>query len=385
MCGFNAHNQVPSNAHHQNQDIFQFEKTYRSPDLSVRCALWSSTVIEIDRSLMHHGFRPSSRSPVLIEGPPTRNIKAIFGDTIGVLGALTTDGSLYIFHSNPNKIPELKKHRFGENTFIVRQNLAIDHLAISDNGEVCICTNSASRKRSLAGLSPTPIDSNSTPDFLLSPPTAKLQLHTFASFEDLLSSEPPTSTYPIFGPLTSLLTSAIGFTALTSSREVLTFGSALHPQTLGRKSTPANPADRPCPIPFLGGIPIRKIAVGGWIGAAVSEDNDLYIWGGRIGEAKRINALPRPTDDEEVRLVDIDGGVDVIDVGVGSGHVIALTGTGEVWIAGEGEYGQLGTIHQSFEEDWARVEGDWEGKGKVIGVGAGVWCSWVMVDTRKQV
>lgn len=384
MCGFNAHNQIPSKKHNEEQDILSFEQAYRSPDLAARCALWSCTVIEVDGSLVYHGFRPSGHSSVLIDGPPTRNIKAIFGDASGVLGALTTDGSLYTFRTTSNKPPEFKKHRFSEASFIVRQNLAIDQLAIADSGEVCICSNNAIRKRSLAGLSPTPVDSKSAPDFLLSPPTAKMQLHTFASFEDLLASDPPTSTYPLFGPLTSLLASATGFTALTSSREVLTFGSALHPQTLGRTPTPANPADKPCPIPFLGGIPIRKIAVGGWIGAAVSEDNDLYIWGGRAGEAKRINALPRSTDSEEVKLVDIDGGVDVIDVGVGSGHVIALTADGKVWVAGEGEYGQLGYGGQAFEEDWRRVRGGWEGRGKVICVGCGVWCSWIMVDTRKQ-
>jgi alpha-tubulin suppressor-like RCC1 family protein len=137
-------------------------------------------------------------------------------------------------------------------------------------------------------------------------------------------------------------------------------------------------------VTFLGGIPIRKTAVGGWVGAAVSEDNDLYIWGGQAGDRNRVSALPSPADDEEVKLVDINGGVDVIDVGVGSGHVVALTADGEVWVAGEGEYGQLGTGGQDFEEDWVRVRGDWEGKGKVVAVGAGVWCSWIMVDTRKQ-
>ncbi|KAK4692076.1 hypothetical protein P7C71_g5058, partial [Lecanoromycetidae sp. Uapishka_2] len=356
ICGFNAHYQLPNKKQSHNQDILQFEKAYRSPHLNVRCSLWSSTVIEVDGTLTHHGFLPSSHSPIHIEGPPTRNIKAIFGDTSGILGALTTDGSLYRFCLVQDKPPEFKKHHFSETSFIVRQNLALDHLAISDNGEVCICTNSASRKRSLAGLSPTPIDSSAAPDFFLSPPTAKLQLHTFASFEDLLSSEPPTSTYPIFAPLSSLFASATCFTALTSAHEVLTFGSALHPQTLGRSPTPANPADKPCPMAFLGGIPIRKVAVGGWIGAVVSEDNDLYVWGGRAGEAKRVAALPRPGDDEEVRLVDIDGGVDIVDVGVGSGHLVALTADGAVWVTGEGEYGQLGTGQTIFEEDWTRLD-----------------------------
>lgn len=183
--------------------------------------------------------------------------------------------------------------------------------------------------------------------------------------------------------MVSLLASATSFTALTATREVLTFGSALHPQSLGRDPTISNPADSPCAIPFLGGIPIAKIAAGGWIGAAVSEDQDLYIWGGRAGEEKRMHALPKLSDDETVRLVDINGGVDIVEIGVGSGHVIALTAEGEVWAAGDGECGQLGTEERRFEGDWVRVRGEWEGKGTVVGLGCGVWCSWVVVDTRK--
>ena len=163
----------------------------------------------------------------------------------------------------------------------------------------------------------------------------------------------------------------------------MTFGSALHPQILGRSPTPSSLAEKPCLVPFLGGIPIRKIAVGGWIGAAVSEDNDLYIWGGQAGEAKKVNALPRPSDGAEVALVDINGGADVVDVGVGSGHILALTRDGKVWVTGEGEYGQLGTGTKAFEEDWVRVRGEWEGKGRVVEVDCGVWCSWVLVDTRQ--
>ena len=169
---------------------------------------------------------------------------------------------------------------------------------------------------------------------------------------------------------------------MTATKEVLTFGSALHPQSLGRDPTVSDSADSPCAIPFLGGIPIAKISAGGWIGAAVSEDRDLYIWGGRAGAERRMHALPKPSDDEPVRLVDVDGGVDIVDVGVGSGHVVALTAEGKAWAAGDGQCGQLGTGGRRFEEDWVRVRGEWEGKGRVVGVGCGVWCSWIVVDTR---
>ena len=166
---------------------------------------------------------------------------------------------------------------------------------------------------------------------------------------------------------------------------MLTFGSPLHARSLGREPTVSDPAESPSTIPFLGGIPIDKIAAGGWIGAAVSQDRDLYIWGGRAGEERKIKALSDLPDNEIVRLVDIKGGVDILDVGVGYGHVIALTCEGEVWAAGNGECGQLGTGERAFEEDWVRIKGDWEGKGKVMSVGCGFWCSWILVDTRTAI
>lgn len=227
-----------------------------------------------------------------------------------------------------------------------------------------------------------PTDSPEIPSFEFSPPTAKFQIHTFSSVEAFLSSEPPTSTYPTLAPLRSLHSAATCFAALSSTGEVLTFGSALHPQTLGRIPTPTNPAEVPSPISFFGGMSIDKIAAGGWIGAAVSEDRDLYVWGGQAGAAKRINALPKFSAGEEVRLVNIDGGVDVVDVGVGSEHIIALTDDGEAWVTGEGDCGQLGTGATNFEEDWVRVRGEWEANGRIVGVGCGVWCSWVLVDSR---
>ena len=142
MCGFNTHQQLHPDRDHHIDDITQFRKVLRSPRLDVRCALWSSTVIQSDGTLLHQGFRPSGLYPTSIDGPPPRNIKSIFGDTSGVLGALATDGSLYLYHddSRDNSGPEFKKHRFPRDSFIVQQSLAIEHLAMADNGEVCICT-----------------------------------------------------------------------------------------------------------------------------------------------------------------------------------------------------------------------------------------------------
>ena len=176
--------------------------------------------------------------------------------------------------------------------------------------------------------------------------------------------------------------SATGFAALTSTGDVLTFGSPLHPQVLGRTPTPSSPADIPSPVSYLGGIHIRKVAIGHWYAAALSKDNDLYVWGGQANEKQRINALPEPSGNEEVKLVDIEGGVDIVDVGVGSGHILALTSNGGLYAVGCGDYGQLGNGSEAYEEDWVKVAGEWESRGKVVEVGCGVWNTWIIVDTR---
>ena len=145
VCGFNTHHQLDHDPDHHSDEITKFKKVLRSPQLDVRCALWSSTVIQNDGTLLHQGYRPSGLSPILIDGPPPRNIKSIFGDTSGVLGALATDGSLHLYHdgSHGGGGPEFKKHRFPKGSFVVQQGLAIEHIAIADNGEVCICTSAS--------------------------------------------------------------------------------------------------------------------------------------------------------------------------------------------------------------------------------------------------
>ena len=139
VCGFNAHNQLLLDSDHE---ILQFTKILRAPQLAVQCMLWSSTVIENDGDLFHRGFRPVGIGSVALEGPPSRNIKTFFGDTSGVLGALAKDGGLYVMQNDPDTDHDLKlkRHHFKEQSFIHSQHLAIDHLAIADNGEVCVIT-----------------------------------------------------------------------------------------------------------------------------------------------------------------------------------------------------------------------------------------------------
>ncbi len=79
-----------------------------------------------------------------------------------------------------------------------------------------------------------------------------------------------------------------------------------------------------------------------------------------------------------VKWAEIAGG-DVLDVGIGDGHIIALTNDNQVWVSGRGSEGQLGLGRGVwFAEQWREVEQEWGG-GVVAGVAAGGWGSWVVV------
>ncbi|POS86713.1 hypothetical protein EPUL_000875, partial [Erysiphe pulchra] len=81
--------------------------------------------------------------------------------------------------------------------------------------------------------------------------------------------------------------------------------------------------------------PIKKISSGGYVSAALTEGNDLYIWGGKLGQPDILSGLTNnPTP------VDIEGS-DIIDIAVGFDHIIALTTEGKLYTVGFGDCGQL--------------------------------------------
>ncbi len=75
-------------------------------------------------------------------------------------------------------------------------------------------------------------------------------------------------------------------------------------------------------------------------------------------------------------------GKDILDVGVGDGHVIVLTGDKKVYVIGEGGNGQLGLgqgMGTKSLEEWQEVNLKLEREREVVGVVAGPKCSFVVV------
>ncbi len=480
------------------KDILSFRKIATgTTKIRVLCALWSATVLEIDNQLVFNGYFDANSSCCIslfdknnrniknkrgdndnrggaccysnrpISGLAASEVKTVFGDTSGVLGALGFDGGLWRFgigftttspivgdgggkgEGEGEGEGEEEGERevgfefvkidfsFDEGFGFLRDGdengneRMIDQIAIADNGIVCVLTclwalfffttflfplnkkiiiltiiltflpdpkPSFSTSASIPQPSPLPLNMNTN-----TPSSSNMKLHSFPSFSSLLTSSPQsTITFPPLSTPTTPLASSTTFTSLTPS-QILTWGSPLH-SALGRHPTAENPASTPGPVLALGGIRIRKISTRGWITAALSTDDELYLWGGRAEERKRIGPFRRRREGEDVVLVELgrekereregmtedeildrdvnngtlgfEGGRDydddddddddgIVDVAVGESHILILTTRGRVYAVGEGKWGQLGTGRRKLEGEWVLVCGDdvWEGGG----------------------
>jgi alpha-tubulin suppressor-like RCC1 family protein len=119
--------------------------------------------------------------------------------------------------------------------------------------------------------------------------------------------------------------------------------------------------------------PIRKISSGGYATAALTSGNDLYFWGGRPGQPKPLEQLsgtPEPMD---------LNGQDVLDVAVGSNHMIALTTEQKLYVVGANGNGQLGLNVEELSE-WSEVSLPLKTKQRIVSIHAGYKNSFVLVE-----
>ncbi|KAK4195330.1 regulator of chromosome condensation 1/beta-lactamase-inhibitor protein II [Triangularia verruculosa] len=202
---------------------------------------------------------------------------------------------------------------------------------------------------------------------------------------------PPPSNPPITYPslkISQLSAFATGFIALSPPPEpqVYTWGDSRFTPCLARLPSPSHPAEFPSPITDLSSLPtgpIVKIAScsSGYLLAALTKGNDLYLWGhaGRCSEW-----YPDIPDTPEPAVIGDEGGKDVKDVAVGQAHIIVLTTDGEVWGKGDNRSGQLGLGREvEMAKEWTRLNidfGDDNGKRKMKGVWAGEMNSFLIVE-----
>jgi alpha-tubulin suppressor-like RCC1 family protein len=122
--------------------------------------------------------------------------------------------------------------------------------------------------------------------------------------------------------------------------------------------------------------PIRKISSGGYVTAALTSGNDLYVWGGRAGQPTLLDQLsgtPEP--------VDLDG-QDVLDIAVGADHILALTMERRLYVVGANKNGQLGLDVNELSK-WREVTLPLEGR-QIVSIHVGYKNSFLLVKNITQ-
>lgn len=200
-------------------------------------------------------------------------------------------------------------------------------------------------------------------------------LKNYASLQDFQSKNSKDLGLP--EELQQIVANQTTFTALSKEGgRVYTWGDGRYPNCLGREVSRNCPAQVPSLVEDLVELPggsIRKISSGGYVTAALTDDNDLYIWGGRAGQKAILEGLegsPTPVDVEDE---------DVWDVSVGVNHIIAVTLDRKLFVVGEGANGQLGLDVKNLNE-WKEVKLTLGEGQRIMSVHAGYKSSFVLVQ-----
>ncbi|KAI4240089.1 MAG: hypothetical protein L6R40_005328 [Gallowayella cf. fulva] len=342
-AGFNLHDQLGSGTQGTLDHFTQIHSMEIQAARVIQCALWSATIINTGKHLVHHGISGTNPDRICFDalldtrGRPKQG--SFFGDVGGVRGFLEeASGELYILQDDGKGDAAFEKHLCNSNGPLSHLDGKITHLAIAGNMRTCIAT---------SGREPG--------------------IYVFSDLDCLLEGSEPLECYHTHETIESLVASSTTFTTLGQRRlRVETFGDARYQSLLGRTPSAQSPASVPAVLSALDGIPIANIAAGKWLVAAVSCEKDLYVWGHVLQLpfavdhscfAKILSTLDEDDKPEDVHLVDVGGNLDVEEVAVGDDHLIVRTTIGDVWGYGSNEFGQLGLGRgvKSTQGEWVKI------------------------------
>ncbi|KAK4547913.1 hypothetical protein LTR36_010632 [Oleoguttula mirabilis] len=348
VAGFNAHAQLDAQ---REGDVRAFGPVRGGPDdehdVDVLFAGWSTTVLHSPTagiwSLGHQKLglaEGATMEKEAIKASPRPT--CAFGDHNGLIGLLSEDGRLH---------------------------WATQHSASRDNLLVSVTTDASPGVSHIApaGNERVAVTFKQAPNGRLCHVVEFEDMEKFQTWYEDPSGEDnhPERHHMLPGRPKQLLANTATFALLMEGGEVYSWGDARH-QSLGRSTTAGGDgvvsAEEPGVVEALGGLRIAKVASGGWMSAALSEDGALYLWGASMPGAERSIRCLREAGAGEVVLVDIPGGeegepLDVVDVAVGDAHVAAVTADHRLFLVGDNTNGQLGVdSEQQFYEDWTEVE-----------------------------
>ncbi|KAI4268217.1 MAG: hypothetical protein L6R38_007922 [Xanthoria sp. 2 TBL-2021] len=369
--GFNLHGQLEPGVSNKNGSLYHFTQIQKldlvdcDKDKVIRCALWSTTILNTGRLLVHRGISGTDPDQIHLDGlidlKGRPKLGVFFGDVSGVKGFLDhSSGDLYILQDDGKNDASFVKHCFQANDFLPRTGRQVSHIAIAGNMQVCVTTN-----------------------------CKEPGVCIFPNLKSLLQGSDPVEIYPSHHLVKSLVASSTTFTKLGQQQPRLeTFGDARYPALLGRIPSTQSPASLPTVISALDGINIAKIDAGSWLIAAVSCEKDLYVWG---------HVMQQPIGDyhscfdkllnnigEDVHLIDIADGQDVEDVAIGDEHLVVLT-SGELWGYGSNDFGQLGLGQdvKSTQGEWVKIYAADAGE-KIREFAAGPLGTFIVVEQKRS-
>lgn len=140
-AGFNGHSQLLP-APSPPTDLLTFQKIASGTTIRVLCAVFCATVLETDDLIRFRGFHDSGITDAVISGLPAREIRSVFGDTSGVLGALTMTGEFWRLGEREGGLGFVREE-VPLVEWLAREGVVIDRIAVADNDQVCLSTRSS--------------------------------------------------------------------------------------------------------------------------------------------------------------------------------------------------------------------------------------------------
>ncbi|XP_035672428.1 LOW QUALITY PROTEIN: secretion-regulating guanine nucleotide exchange factor-like [Branchiostoma floridae] len=125
--------------------------------------------------------------------------------------------------------------------------------------------------------------------------------------------------------------------AVTEGRQLFSWGSNAFgqlgvPEVKGHASTPT-------PVQTLQGVRIVSVAAGLRHAVALDDTGSVWTWG--AGKRGQLGRLEGPTVSKQPGKVQLDAESSIVAVKAGSYHSIALTGSGDLYVWGRNDKGQL--------------------------------------------
>ncbi|KAI4172307.1 MAG: hypothetical protein LQ346_008624 [Caloplaca aetnensis] len=380
-AGFNAHGQLDPATKPTSISSFKQISCVKDYDPGIEwtkhaipAALWSSTLLYDSNKLTQLGTSGGyPQSPVDWNIAPS--VVSFFGDISGIKGFVSESGKLYSFLPHPSRQNDpFKRQIVNTEDLPSPRNVHVTHVTIAGNGKVCVAVHAAEDPGNLEwGRQPDEDDVYEYPELnCLFVGCCVKNINVFKE------------------GVTDLVATSTSFIVLTGDHRVETFGDPRYPALLARTPRDRSHAEFRSVVSALDGIPIRKVVAGSWMVAALSEENDVYVWGHALPQSpakkdharlsKLLNAVNENGEREDVHLVDIAGGADVQDVAVGDEHIVLLATDGRVWGLGSNEYGQLGLGEEvkGTAGEWALLRATGQG-AKCVEVKAGPLTTFLVV------